>query len=67
MLGVLYAIVGASAFWSLETAAVAVLYLALNAAYTVRLKHIPVVDIFTLAAGFVLRVFCGAVAIGVPL
>ena len=67
LLAGLYVIVAASALWSVETAAVAVAYLVLNAAYTVKLKHIPVVDIFALAGGFVLRVFCGAVAIGVPL
>jgi decaprenyl-phosphate phosphoribosyltransferase len=67
LLAVLYAIVAAAALWSVDTTAVAVGYLLLNAAYTVKLKHIPVVDIFALAGGFVLRVFCGAVAIGVPL
>ncbi len=67
LLAVLYAIVAAAALWSVDTTAVAVAYVLLNAAYTVKLKHIPVVDIFALAGGFVLRVFCGAVAIGVPL
>jgi decaprenyl-phosphate phosphoribosyltransferase len=67
LLAALYIIVAASALWSVETAAVAVAYLVLNVAYTIKLKHIPVVDIFALAGGFVLRVFCGAVAIGVPL
>ncbi len=42
-------------------------YLALNLLYTFVLKHQPVVDIFTIAASFVLRVYCGAVAIDVPL
>lgn len=42
-------------------------YLLLNAAYTLRLKHVAVVDLFCVAGGFVLRVFAGAVAIGVPL
>jgi decaprenyl-phosphate phosphoribosyltransferase len=42
-------------------------YLALNVAYTLRLKRVPVVDLFCLAGGFVLRVFAGAVAISVPL
>jgi decaprenyl-phosphate phosphoribosyltransferase len=39
-------------------------YLVLNLAYTFYLKHEPVVDIFTIAIGFVLRVVAGAVALG---
>jgi decaprenyl-phosphate phosphoribosyltransferase len=42
-------------------------YLLLNVAYTFVLKHQPVVDIFTIAIGFVLRVYAGAVALTVPL
>ncbi|HTD60421.1 MAG TPA: decaprenyl-phosphate phosphoribosyltransferase [Gemmatimonadaceae bacterium] len=67
LLGVLYAIVLASFAWSPPTAAVAVGYIGLNLAYSLKLKHIPVIDIFCLAAGFVLRVYGGAVAIDVPL
>jgi decaprenyl-phosphate phosphoribosyltransferase len=48
-------------------AAVVSAYLALNVGYTFKLKHVPVVDLFCLAGGFVLRVFAGAVAISVPL
>jgi len=42
-------------------------YLLLNVAYSYYLKHQPVLDIFTIAIGFVLRVYAGAVAISVPL
>jgi decaprenyl-phosphate phosphoribosyltransferase len=41
-------------------------YMALNLAYTFVLKHQPVVDIFTIAIGFVLRVYAGAMALSVP-
>ncbi|HEY0805885.1 MAG TPA: UbiA prenyltransferase family protein [Pseudonocardiaceae bacterium] len=41
-------------------------YLALNVAYTCRLKHVPLVDVLTVAMGFVLRVVGGCVAVGVP-
>jgi decaprenyl-phosphate phosphoribosyltransferase len=41
-------------------------YLVLNLAYTFVLKHQPVVDIFTIAIGFVLRVYAGAMALHVP-
>jgi len=42
------------------------LYLGINVAYSFGLKHIPVVDIFCVASGFVLRVEAGAVALDVP-
>lgn len=42
-------------------------YLLINVAYTFYLKHQPVLDIFTIAVGFVLRVYAGAVALDVPL
>lgn len=38
------------------------LYLILNFWYAIRLKHIPIVDIFIIASGFILRIFVGAVA-----
>ncbi|WP_299593117.1 decaprenyl-phosphate phosphoribosyltransferase [uncultured Microbulbifer sp.] len=41
-------------------------YIALNFAYSFHLKHQPVLDIFTIAIGFVLRVYAGATAIDVP-
>lgn len=41
-------------------------YLLLNLAYTLFLKNQPVVDIFVIATGFVLRVYAGAVALLVP-
>lgn len=40
-------------------------YVALQAAYTLYLKHIPLVDVFVIALGFVLRAVAGAVAISV--
>ncbi len=43
------------------------LYLGLNLAYTLYLKHQPVWDIFTVALGFVLRVWAGALALEVQL
>jgi len=40
-------------------------YLALNAAYTAWLKHVPVLDVFAIAAGFMLRLLAGTSGIGV--
>lgn len=45
--------------------AVAACYLVLNLAYSLALKHIPFVDVLTIAGGFLLRVLAGAVAISV--
>lgn len=44
-----------------------VAYLALQVAYTGWLKHVVLLDVFSIAAGFVLRVVIGAVAVGVPI
>lgn len=42
-------------------------YLVLNAAYSLGLKHVVLVDIFIIAAGFMLRVLTGGYAIDVPI
>jgi 4-hydroxybenzoate polyprenyltransferase len=47
-------------------AIVSAIYLALLAAYSVWFKHLVIVDVLVLAAGFVLRAIAGAVAIAVP-
>lgn len=46
---------------------VAAIYLALFALYTGPLKHVVIVDVLTIAAGFVLRAVAGAVAVAVPI
>ncbi len=48
--------------WSLV---VVLVYVALNAFYSVRGKHIPLLDVFLLASGFVLRVLLGCALVGV--
>jgi 4-hydroxybenzoate polyprenyltransferase len=40
-------------------------YLVLNAVYTLGLKRVPVVDVFVIAAGFMLRLLAGTSGIGV--
>lgn len=53
--------------WLLEPlfAWIALAYLLLNLAYSQRLKHIPLLDVLSIAAGFVLRVAAGAALITV--
>lgn len=41
-------------------------YLGVNVLYTWRLKHLVIIDVFALAAGFVLRIEAGSQAAGVP-
>lgn len=42
-------------------------YILLNMAYSLKLKNMPVIDLFCIAVGFVLRVYAGAKSISVPL
>jgi 4-hydroxybenzoate polyprenyltransferase len=41
-------------------------YLAIQVLYCTWMKHVPVLDVFGIASGFVLRVLAGAAAVGVP-
>ena len=60
---------GLAAAWWLgrDFFAVAAGYLLLLVLYSGPLKHIVIIDVLTIAIGFVLRVAAGAVAIGVPI
>lgn len=42
------------------------LYVVLNMAYSWRLKQVPVVDVAIIAAGFMLRLLAGTIAVGIP-
>lgn len=64
--GLWLVLVGVALWWPPVGGALLV-YTGLNAAYSMHLKRVPVVDIFCVAAGFVLRVGAGALAIAVPL
>ncbi len=44
-----------------------IIYTLMNVAYTLRLKHVPVLDIFVIACGFVIRIYTGGTAAGVPI
>jgi 4-hydroxybenzoate polyprenyltransferase len=43
------------------------LYIVLNVAYSMKLKHIAILDIMVIAVCFVIRIFVGGVAGGVPI
>ena len=48
-----------------RVAAIIAGYVALNAAYSLGLKHVAVLDVFIIAAGFMLRIFAGTWGIGI--
>jgi 4-hydroxybenzoate polyprenyltransferase len=57
-----------AAFWlSPALGWIAVAYLALFVAYTRVLKHVVILDVLTIAIGFVIRAAAGAAAIAVPM
>ena len=52
-------------FLSVELAVILLLYLLSQIAYTFRLKHVVLIDVLTIAAGFVLRIAAGVAVIDV--
>lgn len=64
--GSLYSVGSLSAEGSSQAVAILVIYLVLNAYYSVHGKHVALVDVFLLASGFVLRVLLGTALVGVP-
>jgi decaprenyl-phosphate phosphoribosyltransferase len=46
--------------------AIVVIYLVISFSYSMALKHVPVVELFCVASGFVLRALGGAIATRVP-
>jgi 4-hydroxybenzoate polyprenyltransferase len=63
--GLLIVLAPISYLLSLEFFLVALAYVVLNLAYSRWIKHIPLLDVFSIAAGFVLRVAAGVVLVGV--
>lgn len=65
----LAAVLLAGAFWlalgNPLLLALLAIYGLLNLAYSLRLKHVPVVDVFIIASGFMLRLLAGTVAVGI--
>jgi 4-hydroxybenzoate polyprenyltransferase len=68
-LGVVAAVVllglGVAGAWVLRPlfGAVAALYIAMQIAYTLKLKHLVILDVFVIALGFVLRAISGAIVL----
>lgn len=41
-------------------------YLLMNIAYSMRLKHVVILDVFIIATGFMLRILAGTLGVGIP-
>ena len=67
--GVVLGIAGVATAFSIGTqfGVVAAAYLAAQVLYSFGLKHVVIVDVLMIAAGFVLRAIAGAVAVNVPI
>jgi 4-hydroxybenzoate polyprenyltransferase len=57
--------IGVASLYSLTYAAILLFYIVLNLLYSIRLKHIVLIDVMTITAGYVLRVAGGASVIHV--
>jgi 4-hydroxybenzoate polyprenyltransferase len=54
-----------SLYVSLWTLGFILFYFLMNVGYSLKLKHIPILDIFIISAGFMLRILTGTVGIGI--
>ena len=61
----LIAALGFAASASLTVLAIVSSYVLLNVAYSLRLKHIVLLDVFIIAAGFMLRILAGTLGVGI--
>ncbi|CAI3957308.1 4-hydroxybenzoate polyprenyltransferase (UbiA) (PDB:4OD4) (PUBMED:28830929) [Commensalibacter communis] len=66
LLGAIYIGLFAAWFVTPKVINVIIVYIVINLLYSFKLKHEPVIEIFIVAFGFVLRVYAGAVALNVP-
>lgn len=55
------------ALFSFKALMILLLYLCMNIAYSFYLKHVAILDVVTIAIGFVLRLFIGSAVTGIPL
>lgn len=58
--------VAAAWFADIRVLVLVLTYLAINTAYSLRLKHQPVIDVFCISAGFMLRILAGTWGLRIP-
>ena len=59
---------GLSLAWLASPVVLAILigYALMNIVYTLRLKHVVILDVFIIATGFMLRILAGTLGVGIP-
>lgn len=62
----LSASVAAAWFADIRVLVLVLVYLGINTAYSLRLKHQPVIDVFCISAGFMLRILAGTWGLRIP-
>lgn len=55
-----------AAWVSVNAFVILLLYLILNIAYCLRLKHVVILDVFCISAGFMLRILAGTLGVDIP-
>ena len=67
-LAILLAVTGLTLAYFATAAVFAIVlgYVLMNIAYTLRLKHVVILDVFVIATGFMLRIFAGTAGVGIP-
>jgi len=53
-------------FVSIRVVTILLIYALMNVAYSLKLKHIVILDVFIIAAGFMLRILAGTLGLGIP-
>lgn len=64
VLGILGLILGH--YVSVTVFGILLCYLLLNIAYSIKLKHVVILDVFCISAGFMLRLLAGTIGVGIP-
>lgn len=68
MLAAVLAIAGLGLAWYVSPTVLAIQigYAVMNIAYSLRLKHVVILDVFIIATGFMLRILAGTLGVGIP-
>ena len=68
VLCVALALAGLALAWAVSLPALLIVggYVALNLAYSAGLKHVPILDVFMISGGFMLRILAGTTGLGIP-
>jgi 4-hydroxybenzoate polyprenyltransferase len=57
---------GLAVFASSKVVLILLIYAVMNLAYSLKLKHVVILDVFIIATGFMLRILAGTLGLGIP-